>query len=182
MGGQNRKRNQLPSPSNLKASADWLRLEFAGKGRAKSALKQVNLCLDEISSYEHHFLLAKANCLGYLEKWDELANLLQCLITLYPRDPEVLCHHAQFHMAHGRWQKALQFLRSAEKGLELGESPPFVEGLYDEKIECLVGMNNLAVAKREAKRVLKKYPTFSIIRARIDSLESGTYQKPIPWA
>lgn len=170
-----------PAPFDLKASFNWLKWKFGARGHARSALRHVRRCLNEIAAYEYSFLMTKANLLGYLGKWDELTHLLVYLDTRYPNDPEVFYHYAEFHSAHGRWQEALQFLRRAERRIK-ENGFAFPEGLYSEKLDCLVALGKIGEAKREAKRVLKRHRNFSIIRSALRALENGTYRKPEAWA
>jgi tetratricopeptide (TPR) repeat protein len=168
---------KTPTPSDLKASAEWIKWKFGDKGHTRGALRHVERCLSEIAMYEHYFLLAKANLLGYLERWEDLASLLSYLNKRYPNDPETLCEYATYCRARGKWKDALDILRKAEKEIT-SDSSWLLEGLYDQKIDCLVALGRTGQAIREAKRVLKKHRRFSMIRADLQQLESGTYKKP----
>jgi tetratricopeptide (TPR) repeat protein len=170
-----------PAPYDLNASAEWIKWKFGVKGQARSALRHVEQCLNEIASREYDFLTTKANLLSYLEKWRELKSLLAYLDTQYPNNAQVMLEQAEFLSAHGHWQKALSLIRRAERRVAKGQSW-LLENLYSEKLECLVALDRVAAAKNEAKRILKKHRGFSIIRSALRSIEDGTYKRPEAYA
>jgi predicted Zn-dependent protease len=170
-----------PPPHDLNASAEWIRWKFGVKGQARSALRHVRRCLNEIACREYDFLTTKANLLGYLEEWQELKSLLAYLYERYPNDAVVMIEHAEFLSAHGQWKKALSVIRRAERRVTREQSW-LLENLYSEKLDCLVALNQVAAAKKEAKRILKHHKRFSLIRSALRSLEDGTYKKPEVYA
>ena len=170
-----------PTPSDLKASFKWLKWKFAIKGQARGALSHVNRCLNEIASYEYDFLISKANYLGYLEQWEELEELLKYIEKRYPDEAKVQYEWAEYHLAHGNWMNSLSHIKKAEK-LYNSNKDNFRELLYDVKIACLVAMDKKTLAIREAQRIIKKYPKFSLIKSLLKSIKTGTFKTPEPWA
>jgi predicted Zn-dependent protease len=170
-----------PAPYDLNASAEWIRWKFGVKGQARSALRHLRRCLNEIASREYDFLTTKANLLGYLGEWRELKSLLAYLCERYPNDAVVMLEHAEFLSAHGQWKKALSVIRRAERRVSRDQSWLF-ESLYSEKLDCLVALNQVAAAKKEAKRILRNHKRLSIVRSALRSLEDGTYKKPEAYA
>ena len=170
-----------PPTFDLMASADWVEWKFGVRGEAKGALKHVNRCLDEIASKEYDFLMTKADLLGYLEKWEDLNSLLAYLEERYPNDPEVLSQREDFLAAHGQWEEALTLIRRIERMVQQ-KHVWLLETLYYVKVDCLVALARIPEAKREIKRISKKYPRLSSMRQLLWALENGSYKTPEAFA
>lgn len=174
--------NNRPKPYELKASFEWVRREIGARANYRRALSHLDNCLEAIASYEHSFLMSKASALLCLERWSSVYSLLAYLSKRYPNDPEVLSQLAEMHLAHGNWAKALTAIRQAERFLKPAEHRHFIEVMYDVKLACLMALGKKLEAMRTARRVLKKNPRFSIVRAAASRIEKGQYQVPQPWA
>ena len=173
------KRN-VPPAHDLKLSHEWLRHEFGVRGRFRTALRHATRCLDEIASYEPVFLSCKASSLACLERWDDLADLLEASLRRYPSDPEIRCELASLFAAHGDWNNCWKQLVKAERLRDVLADRNTLDAFYCQKLECLHAMGRTRAAIRLGQSVVKKNRRLTTTRICLEHLKNGTLRFE-PW-